>query len=632
MSTAATVPMIAPDGSSGDIPQARAQDAIKAGFKPAVQMTAPDGSNGYIPTERVGDARSAGFKDVQPQQAGFWENLGHTLGIGTQEDAARQQQLKQHPIAGAIDALGGPALYAAKGIGSQIMQSGGELWNAVSSLRSGDPYAAGSHAIQAVPIVGPALNKMAQEAPPSTPGESYASQVIHAATPGNLGSAVGAAAQVAPMVLGAADAALPGRPTIPTPQLRSAPPSVSGQNYTPAHAAAFEGALAPAAGMGKNFAPQDISPQALTPIRETAARMSQGSPMERVAVQTATSPDTPPLQRIKAYQQVVQSSLNDLEAQHAQGLASASNVPVDTTPLVKELLSHISPTTDAADASAIRNLAMRVQRVQDIGDLNTFRQELNNETSAEFKQSQIQAGRSGTSVQAASDLAGDVRSAYYDELGKATGVDYQPLKIQESNLLTTKEALQNQSSALAKQEAKFNAPSTLRETLGNVANIVKDPKTGITQTLLRESPATRISTLLQKSLADLPAAPSSAPQLSAGTPTPMQMPAPASPQGAATPAPPVYPGSTAQRMGRMLPAPPIPLRGAVQTATPAYSPDTAAVRLGRLLPAQSSAPIIPDFDAMTPGEKSAALMHYLRQRRQLSLPSQVNAFQLPPPQ
>ena len=371
--------------------------------------------------------------------------------------------------------------------------------------------------------------------------------------------------------------------------------TVPGQNYSASHAASFEGALAPATGMGRNFMPQEITPKALTPIRQTAARMAQGSPLEQVTVQAATDPSTPPLQRIKAYQGVVQGALNDLEAQHLQGLSSAANVPVDTSSLIRGLRSHISATTDAADVAAINNLIRRTQQVKTIDDLGTFRQELNNETSAEFKQSQIQAGRSGTSVQAASDLAGDVRSAYYDNLGKATGVDYSPLKLQESNLLTTKEALQNQQSSLAKLEAVFKAPSTFREAAGNVANIIQNPKTTITQTILRESPATRVSTLLKNSLSDLPSAPSSYPQLGPGAPS-NQLP------GAVQPPP-----------------------------QPNFYPDTAAARQGRLLPAKSGAPIIigPDAARMSAGEQRAAMMQQLRRVPQAMLPAQAQPIRLP---
>jgi hypothetical protein len=58
--------MIAPDGSTGDIPQERAAEAQAAGFKPAVVMTSPDGKMGYIPRERANDALKAGFKVGQP--------------------------------------------------------------------------------------------------------------------------------------------------------------------------------------------------------------------------------------------------------------------------------------------------------------------------------------------------------------------------------------------------------------------------------------------------------------------------------------------------------------------------------------------------------------------------------------
>lgn len=61
-----TTPMIAPDGSTGDVPQANAQAALKAGFKPAVDMIAPDGSKGIIPQEKMQDAIKAGFKGVDP--------------------------------------------------------------------------------------------------------------------------------------------------------------------------------------------------------------------------------------------------------------------------------------------------------------------------------------------------------------------------------------------------------------------------------------------------------------------------------------------------------------------------------------------------------------------------------------
>lgn len=406
--------------------------------------------------------------------------------------------------------------------------------------------------------------------------------------------------------------------------LSSAPP-VSGQNYTKAHAAAFEGAIAPATSMGKNFIPQQITTEALSPIRDTAARMSQGSPIEQGIVKVATDSNTPPLERVGAYQKIVKSAIGDLEAQHAPALAQAASIPVDTTGIVQRLQGRISPTTAPADTAAIQELIGRVKQAKTIGDLNTFRQELNDETSPQYRMSQVQAGRTGVSAEAANDLTGWVRNAYYDNLEQATGQDYAPLKRQESNLFTTQEALQNQQSPLAKAEATFAAPTTLKEKAGNVANVIKDPKTTVTQTFLRESPATKVSTLLRKSLDDLPttgtpaaaAPPPTTPQQPGGTAQPTlgtgQQSALQS-QPAPTPAAPLAPRglpSSYSRFPQRLPA-----STAGPSPTPASPPPplneaTAGMRVQptqfapRPTPAQSSGPlpVAPDGQVGVPSSR-----------------------------
>ncbi len=86
---ATMVPMLAPDGTSGDIPAARMQDALKAGFKVATEMTAPDGKTlGYIPFDRAADAAKAGFKlsspEANPTGEGvysMWDDAGHKLAV-----------------------------------------------------------------------------------------------------------------------------------------------------------------------------------------------------------------------------------------------------------------------------------------------------------------------------------------------------------------------------------------------------------------------------------------------------------------------------------------------------------------------------------------------------------------------
>src|ERR1019366_1871846 len=105
--------------------------------------------------------------------------------------------LKAHPIQEGLKALGGPAVGAAESLYNQWKQSTGEMAQAGSAAVSGNAPSAAVHAVSAIPIVGPAMNKMAEQAPAATPGQSYASKVAGAATLGNVGTAIGTAAQVA---------------------------------------------------------------------------------------------------------------------------------------------------------------------------------------------------------------------------------------------------------------------------------------------------------------------------------------------------------------------------------------------------------------------------------------------------
>lgn len=84
----ATVPIFAPDGSLGDIPQARLAEAIKAGAKPGVNVLSPTGDKGVVPADRlheaaVGGAKLVPFEDQEVKHPGFWSALYDDLkGMG----------------------------------------------------------------------------------------------------------------------------------------------------------------------------------------------------------------------------------------------------------------------------------------------------------------------------------------------------------------------------------------------------------------------------------------------------------------------------------------------------------------------------------------------------------------------
>ena len=73
--------MIAPDGTSGSVPQSRVDEAVKAGGKLGVHMIAPDGSKGVVPFERQDAAQKAGGKwDVHPENDAVKVARGGGLG------------------------------------------------------------------------------------------------------------------------------------------------------------------------------------------------------------------------------------------------------------------------------------------------------------------------------------------------------------------------------------------------------------------------------------------------------------------------------------------------------------------------------------------------------------------------
>src|SRR5258707_8539923 len=85
------VPMIAPDGTTGSIPQAQVQGAVQAGGKLGVRISAPDGTAGTIPMDRVHEAINAGgqligMSDVAKPNVKMQEALGAPSQAAMQPD------------------------------------------------------------------------------------------------------------------------------------------------------------------------------------------------------------------------------------------------------------------------------------------------------------------------------------------------------------------------------------------------------------------------------------------------------------------------------------------------------------------------------------------------------------------
>jgi hypothetical protein len=195
MATNATVPMFAPDGSTtGEIPQGKVQDALKAGFKPAYEMTSPDGKTGYIPQERAQDAVKAGFKlgaPDKPQSNNYWEALTNPVGSGGREQGLLGGALQ---VGGqAIKTLAAPFTNPRETL-KGILQTG-------VAAASGNPYTMGATIAQ--PLADQAQAD-AQQGGKALALENLAGQAIGTAEGGRM---LGAGAKaVAPIAGQAADA------------------------------------------------------------------------------------------------------------------------------------------------------------------------------------------------------------------------------------------------------------------------------------------------------------------------------------------------------------------------------------------------------------------------------------------
>lgn len=611
--------MIAPDGTAGDVPAENAQAAANAGGKIGIKVYAPDGTPGYVPFDQLGPALKAGGvteaqRNVQlntpapPQNSGgilnsgvrFLEGAGSAL-ADTGKGLYKAVTAPPTPgIAGVLQGLapGGPLGYRLL-VQPQIQQG----QQAIADAKAGNYSQMVGHGVAAItPGVGPAVASTAEAAIPQIINGNYAGAA------GGIGANLALAA-----LLKKAGSVIGGDST------------VAGQNYTPAHAAAFEGLTAKANGMGPNFIPQNLTSDALSPIRQSAADMlANGTPIEQAIAQAAVSKGTAPLDRLGAIHSVIQKSLTDLEGQHNPVLAQVAQTPVDMTPIQQRLQAQIKPGMSDSDISGINDLIQRSGQINTLGDLNVFRQMMNEEASPLYRQTPTRAGQAAAPQGVVTDAANAVRAHYFDQMQQATvspqnpaGIDFQPLKNQESKLLTAKEAIERMQSPEAKAEATFNAPTTFRESAGNLANLIKEPRTTVTQTLLRESPATRAGMLIQKSLTDLPEPSQPGPAQFQGVPpsSSPQLPANAIPttiQGTSVPSPPP-PASflTSQQMALPPPAQ-LPQSTAGPTPTPPSPPpplNQATARM-RVNPTQfqspeqivssGARPVTPSGQVMTP--------------------------------
>lgn len=538
MSDQNQIPMVGPDGTPGMVDQQHAQEAANSGYSVAHRVYGPDGAMGLVKLDNLKEALNTpgytAFPANSPQQTpvpgskedydaskfGNFQGLadfGHEAGQ-TVIDAAKglYHSVADAPRSKTEDVLSYiPGALQAKRllVDPQVSeyQKAQAIRNNPNATTADRAAGVGHTLAAAIPVAGPLAQGVIDKA-----GPQFASGDVE----GGLGTLAGNAA-----IIGLGDMAARGIGAKVTPET-----PVPGENFTPTQARAMSSVVARTGnGMGKNLVPQQvIGDGALSQIRQTAANHPE--------LAEAIHDTSDPVNAYGASQGLVQQTLSDLEAQHAPVSQQFANVPADTRPIQNAIHESMKPTLDGAfpeERAALQDLADRAAQVKTLEGLNDFRQHLNAEAAPSYQKTGIANGRSALQTQALRNAADATRNAYYDQLQNASGIDFTGLKKTQANLMGIQEGLQSAQSELTRQHAISEEPRNLKQftsdALGNKAYTPSGLGKVASQAIFKETPLTRIQSLMKQALEGtdklpqtqpLPQPPMSTPTLSAQNPLP----------------------------------------------------------------------------------------------------------------
>ena len=295
MSTPAMVPVFAPDGSIGDVPASNVGAAVAAGGKIGVNMQDHQGAWGVVPFDKYPEAMKAReamrVQSEQEQSKGAASRFlqgagGAAVGIG--KGLVNVFTADPHGTAETVaDAAGLLPAYR-----STIEPQVDQAKQAIQGSQSPDlatRIASGGHAIAAlIPGLGPALAGTSDAISPNLEKGDLAGAAGKVLT---TAAAAALTHKAAGLIGDAVDARLP----------------VQGQNYNEGHASAFEGLISkPGVTGDKNFIPQQVTPEALSPIRQTVADMAaKGTAAEKAIADAVTGAKTKALDRLGAFNDIL---------------------------------------------------------------------------------------------------------------------------------------------------------------------------------------------------------------------------------------------------------------------------------------------------------------------------------------
>lgn len=162
------------------------------GLPPGAQLKPIAGLPAGAELRPIAGAADAGSQQEAPEQEGLLHSFASSMGI---LPSGPEPPLKERLKSAVVNATVGPIAPLYEG----GKRSAGELKQGVQAIASGNGYAGLQHAITAIPVLGPTLDKGADQ---------YADKNYM----GEAGTLLGGAGQMAPALLGGVDAVAQGRP------------------------------------------------------------------------------------------------------------------------------------------------------------------------------------------------------------------------------------------------------------------------------------------------------------------------------------------------------------------------------------------------------------------------------------
>jgi len=622
--------MFSPDGQTGDIPQAKATDAVQAGFKPAYEMTAPDGKTlGYIPADKAKAAVDAGFKPTTNSHIQGFNSAGQPV-LGSDAPPSALELYKQalfNPVGSGAHSQG--VLGGIEQVGGRALQDiAAPAMHPLDTLKG-----AAEMGIQ-TSALGPIANKLGMPNPIQQRAEQFQADKAQGGLPlalENVAGDVVGGVEGGRMTAGAVEGVKPSpalgpvNSLVPSALQRGVLPSAVsavsstklGQTLHDAASSAFPSLV--------DGPPEQLMTQAVKPGKNNInwnADVKTAIPLMKSAEQTLGHPIANIQDALDAAAAAKKGIWQQYQAR--LGPAAAQSATIDGNQIADAMVNSLDARTAAQNpglVAQIKQVADTYRRPLNLGEAEDYLQSTNRDLNTYYAKNKVGQQVAQADPQMAATVAEGhaLRDGLYGKLDEVSGPGAAQLKKAYGSLTNVEKEMYGRQLVAARQN-----PESLGQQLSTAAGYGKIAKGVLTMSpgdVIEGTQRTAVANALKaRNTSDAmiqrafsaaqPATPFPQPSFRAPASAARQLPAQSG-------APTILPYNPQMTPGEQVAATMQDLRRGPQLSLPANA--------GRGAPT-----VLPQAEQMSGGEQVAALMHYLRMHPQLQLPSKAAAIPLPP--